>query len=188
MARNKQDTRKRIMDASYVLFRKRGYTRVNMDEIAETAGITKRTLYSHFESKDALLENVLEDQQDMALKAFRTFGKQLIGTPREIVRIFFAELAQWSTQPKWSASGFTRLAMEMADLPGHPARRIASRHKKLLESHLADALSAAGLKDADRSARKIWILSEGAMALVLIHGDVSYYEEALNAALRVISD
>jgi AcrR family transcriptional regulator len=188
MARNKQDTRKRIMDAAYVLFRKRGYTRVNVDEIAATAGITKRTLYSHFESKDALLENVLEDQQDMALKAFRTFGKQLIGTPEEIVRIFFKELAQWSKNPKWSASGFTRLAMELADLPGHPARRIASRHKKLLESHLADALYAVGLKNAESSAKKIWIISEGAMALVLIHGDVSYYEEALNVALRVISD
>ena len=70
----------------------------------------------------------------------------------------------------------------------HPARRIASRHKKLLESHLADVLSAAGQKDAESAARKIWIISEGAMALVLIHGDASYYDEALNATLRVVSD
>ncbi len=188
MARSKQETRKRIMDAAYVLFRQRGYTRVNVDEIADTAGITKRTLYSHFESKDALLENVLEDQQDRAFEAFRTFGKKLVGTPQDIVRIFFSELAHWSKTPKWTASGFTRLAIELADLPGHPARRIAGRHKKLLESHLADVLAAAGQADAERSARKIWIISEGAMALVLIHDDSSYYEAALEAALGVVSD
>ena len=187
MARNKQRTRKRIVDAAYVLFRKRGYTRVNVDEIANTAGITKRTLYSHFDSKDALLESVLEDQHEMALAAFQTFGEKLIGSPEDIVRIFFRELAKWAKSPRWSGSGFTRLAMELADLPGHPARRIASQHKKLLESRLADSLAASGREDAKNCARKIWIISEGTMVMVLIHGDSSYCKTAEEAALSVIS-
>jgi AcrR family transcriptional regulator len=174
------------MDAAYVLFRRYGYTRVNVDQIADAAGFTKRTLYSHFESKDALLESVLEDQQEMALTAFLTFGKHLQGTPEEVVRTFFAEMARWSDTPQWYGSGFTRLAMELADLPGHPARRIASSHKRLLETHLADTLTDAGCPDAAGCARKIWIISEGAMALVLIHGDSGYYSDALEAALSVI--
>jgi len=187
MARDKQRTRKKIMDAAYVLFRKRGYTRVNVDEIADAAGITKRTLYSHFESKDALLESVLEDQHEMALAAFQTFGEKLIGTPEDIVRIFFRELAKWAKTPRWSGPGFTRLAMELADLPGHPARRIASQHKKLLASHLAASLAASGLEDARSCARKIWIISEGAMVMMLIHGDSSYSSDAQEAALAVIA-
>lgn len=187
MARNRQLTRKKIMDAAYVLFRRRGYARVNVDEIADAAGITKRTLYSHFESKDALLESVLEDQHDMAFAAFQTFGKQLTGTPEDIVRTFFKELAQWSKSPKWAGSGFTRLAMELADLPGHPARRIASRHKIQLEAHLAETLAAAGHKDATDCARKILLICEGTMALMIIHGDQSYCEAAEAAALSVIA-
>ena len=187
MARDRQKTRKKIMDAAYVLFRKRGFTRVNVDEIADAAGITKRTLYSHFESKDALLESVLEHQHEMAFAAFQTFGQKLVGTPEDVVRIFFTELGKWAKTPRWSGSGFTRLAMELADLPGHPARRIASQHKRMLETHLADLLAASGLNDARTCARKMWLISEGAMAMMLIHGDNGYCDKAKEAALAVIS-
>lgn len=188
MARGKAETRQRILDAAYVLFRGRGYARVSIDEIAEAAGTTKRTLYSHFDSKDSLLACVLEDQREMASAAFQTFGSQLVGTPECIVRAFFDELLKWSSKPKWPGSGFTRLAMELADLPGHPARRIASRHKHHLETHLAEALARAGVQDAAGLACKIWILSEGAMVLMLIHGDRSYCKAAEDAALAVLRD
>ncbi len=186
MRRKKEQTRKEIMDAAYALFRHRGFTRVNVDEIAEAASITKRTLYSHFDSKDALLKAVLDDQHEMAFAAFQTFGRKLTGRPEEIVASFFKELLKWSSKPRFPGSGFTRLAMELADLPGHPARRIASQHKQMLEAHLADLLSEAGLPDPAKHARQLWLLSEGAMALVLIHGDKSYCTAAEEAALTLI--
>ena len=58
-------------------------------------------------------------------------------------------------KPSWAGSGFTRLVIELADLPGHPARAIARRHKALLESHLGDLLKRAGVKEAYRRAREI---------------------------------
>lgn len=102
-----------------MLFRERGYTRVNVDEIAAAADITKRTLYSHFKSKDALLEAVLETQHALAFASFQTFGRKLSGGPEDMVRSFFRELRKWSSKPRFAGSGFTRLAMELADLPGH---------------------------------------------------------------------
>lgn len=186
MPRKKERTRALIMDAAYDLFRRRGYTRVNVDEISAAASVTKRTLYSHFESKDALLKAVLEAQHALAFAAFQTFGRKLNGSPDEIVRSFFQELMQWSAKPRFPGSGFTRLAVELADLPGHPARRIASKHKRLLEEHLADVLENAGLADATRCARQIFILSEGVIALAVIHGDKAYCAAAEEAALALI--
>lgn len=174
------------MDAAYVLFRQRGYTRVNVDEISAAAGITKRTLYSHFESKDALLEAVLKAQHSMAFTAFQTFGRKLNGGPEQVVRSFFKELSTWSGKPRFAGSGFTRLAMELADLPGHPARRISSMHKKLLEGYLVEVLAKAGLPNADKLGRQIWILSEGVIALTVIHGDRKYCAEAEEAALALV--
>ncbi len=187
MARRKDVTRVLIMDAAYGLFRQRGYTRVSVDEIADAAGLTKRTLYSHFDSKDDLLKAVLETQHATAFAAFLNFGRKLVGTPRDVIHTYFAELFRWSGRPKWPGSGFTRLAMELADLPGHPARRIASRHKKLLEAHLAEALASAGVTDAAARARQVWILSEGAIALMLIHGDRSYCKAAEDAAQVIVA-
>lgn len=186
MSRTRDRTRTRIMDAAYVLFRERGYTRVNVDEISVAAGITKRTLYSHFVSKDALLEAVLEAQHALAFASFQTFGRKLSGDPSDIVRSFFRELRKWSSKPRFAGSGFTRLAMELADLPGHPARRIASAHKKLLEGHLVKVLEEAGLPEPEKHGRQIWILAEGVMALALIHGDKSYSAEAEHAAMKLI--
>ena len=185
MSRTRDRTRTRIMAAAYVLFRERGYTRVTVDEISTAAGITKRTLYSHFQSKDALLEAVLESQHAMAFASFQTFGRKLGGNPEEVVRSFFRELRKWSSKPRFAGSGFTRLAMELADLPGHPARRIASKHKKLLEGHLVEVLTKAGLSDAEKRGRQIWILSEGVIALAVIHGHRNYCTAAEEAALAL---
>jgi AcrR family transcriptional regulator len=187
MARSRERTRRGILDAAYVLFRRKGFTRVNVDEISAAAGITKRTLYTHFPSKDALLEEVLKSQHELAFAAFKTFSGDLAGAPHRIIDVLFSELARWSKKPRWAGSGFTRLAMELADLPGHPARRIARIHKTLIESHIAQVLNNAGLPDPQGKARQVCILTEGAMALMLINGDRDYCTAAQEAAQVLIA-
>jgi AcrR family transcriptional regulator len=186
MPRTAELTRKRILDAAYALFRRRGYSRVSMDEIAAATTVTKRTLYYHFESKDRLLSTVLEDQHHLALAAFRTFGDKLAGSPEAIIDGLFRELAVWSDRPRWAGSGFTRLVIELADLPGHPARLIARRHKAMLEAHLAELFAQAGIARPRECAHEIWLLSEGAISLILVHGDRSYAAAAAQAAKRLI--
>jgi AcrR family transcriptional regulator len=186
MPRSSDRTRGQILDRAYRLFRQRGYSRVSMDEIAAATPITKRSLYYHFRSKDELLASVLQAQAELALAAFRTFGDHLSGSPEAIVDTFFKDLVAWSAQPRWAGSGFTRLVIELADLPGHPARFIARRHKALLESHLAEVLRRAGIRQPRRRAREIWLLCEGAMVMMLIHGEQNYATAAAQAAKRLV--
>jgi AcrR family transcriptional regulator len=180
-------TRKTVLDAAYVLFRRKGYTRVSMDEIAAGARVTKRTLYYHFESKDALLAAMLEAQHDLALAAFKTFADRLGDSPGAIIDALFRGLEVWADTPRWAGSGFTRLVIELADLRGHPARTIARRHKALLEGHLAELLAKAGVRAARQRAREVWLLSEGAISLMLVHGDRSYAAAAAQAAKRLMA-
>jgi len=99
---------------------------------------------------------------------------------------FFAQLAGWaSATPRWSGSGFTRLAVELADLPGHPARAIARRAKATTEAWLAERLAAAGVRQPRDRARELMLLMEGAMALTLIHGERTYIDAAARAAVRL---
>ena len=108
VAKSADQTRQRILQAAYKLFRRRGFFRVGVDEIAAAAGITKRTLYYHFKSKDALLAAVLASQHEQDFAAFQTFGIELSGSPEKIVDALFRELAIWSAKPRWAGSGFTR--------------------------------------------------------------------------------
>lgn len=56
-----KDPRKRaaILKAAKTLFAHRGYTETSMDALAQQAGVSKLTVYSHFADKDALLTEVV---------------------------------------------------------------------------------------------------------------------------------
>ena len=191
MPRSAEKTRQQILDGAYRLFRRRGYSRVTMDDIAAETRCTKRTLYNHFESKDQLLADVLTAQHELAVKAFNTFGDRLSGSPEAVIKGMFRELAVWADKPRWAGSGFTRLVIELADLPGHPARLMARRHKARLERCFCELLERSGVRRAAELSRAVWLLSEGAISLILIHGDQGYSaaaSEAANALLRLHLD
>ena len=44
----------------------------------------------------------------------------------------------------------------------------------MLEAHLAEMLAKAGVARRAKRAREIWLLSEGAISLILVHRDRSY--------------
>ena len=157
-----------------------------MNDIAAGAALTKRTLYHHFDSKDALLAAMLEAQHDLAVAAFVKMIDRPEQGPEHLVERLFADLASWSATKHWEGSGFTRLAVELADLPGHPARRMARQHKATLERLLTERLESDGISDAAAVAREILLLTEGAMVMILIHGDRSYASAAATAARRLL--
>ncbi|PYJ18376.1 MAG: hypothetical protein DME96_02550 [Verrucomicrobia bacterium] len=55
-------SRQRIVEAARAHFFSHGFRSVTMDDLAEELGVSKKTLYSHFPSKIALLEAVLADK------------------------------------------------------------------------------------------------------------------------------
>ena len=182
--RNSADTKRRIIDAAYGLFYSSGFARAGVDDIAEAAGVTKRTLYYHFDSKDALVEAVLANQNELALARIQSWAQRLTGDPASVVERLFAEFAAWARQPQWRGSGFTRAAMEFAQLPGHPARVAARRHKARIETWLADQLGAGD--KAPQLARQLMLLLEGCHSLILIHGDAAYADTAAAAARALL--
>jgi|ERR1051326_5700501 AcrR family transcriptional regulator len=186
MPRSSEATRRRILDAAYELFYRKGFTRVGVDEVAGLAGVTKRSLYYHFKSKDELLAAVLDLQHELSMAHIRRYDDRYRVDANEIVSILFSELARWSEKPGWTGAGFTRVAMELADLPGHPARGAARRHKAAREAWYAEILAKAGAASPSEGARQISLLTEGTIALILIHGDRSYAEAAAKAAKELL--
>ena len=49
-----------MLKAAQRLFAEAGYEAVSMDRVAKTAGVSKATLYAHFESKEKLFAEILE--------------------------------------------------------------------------------------------------------------------------------
>ena len=51
-----------IIEVARELFHKFGFKKVSMDEIAREAGVTKKTIYRYFDSKEALLEYFIQEE------------------------------------------------------------------------------------------------------------------------------
>lgn len=51
-----------IIEAARLLFHKYGFKKVSMDEIAREAGVTKKTIYSYFSSKEDLLNYFIQEE------------------------------------------------------------------------------------------------------------------------------
>jgi len=185
MPRNTVATRKRILTAAYRLFYRRGYVRVTMDDISAAARITKRSVYYHFKSKDDLVKAALEDQQAHILSLAQKWVSEPATSPAMLLAEIFGELRRWVAKPGWIGSGYTRLAMELADLPGHPARKIGRQHKRALEDWLTAQLAVAGARNPEKLARATSLLMEGTMLLVLIHNDPNYASTAQMAAIAL---
>jgi AcrR family transcriptional regulator len=189
MPRNASDTRARILEAAEELFYSEGVRNVSVDAIAERAGVTKRTLYYHFASKDELIAAYLDGRDGMTLARYqRWFAETGEGRPlAERLGDMFARLADWSRNPLWKGCSFARAASELAGEPDHPAFAVASRHKKRFEAWLADLIAEAGIADSAAAARRIMLLLDGAASQSLIHRDPSYAEAAIGAVHMLLT-
>lgn len=179
-------TRARILAAAYDRFYREGFGRTTMDAIAEASGVTKRTLYQHFDSKDALLGAVLAEQNDRALTLVRRWAGEAAATPEDLVATIFEGLGRWAARPRWLGSGYTRLAMELADMPGHPARRMAAGHKRAVEDWLGAEFTRLAVPEPALRAAEVMMLMEGCTSLILIHGDRDYAVLAGHAARALV--
>jgi AcrR family transcriptional regulator len=179
-------TRKRIVDAATKLFYAEGIGRVSVDAVAEKAGLTKRTLYYHFKSKDDLIAAYLDGRDQPNIRQMSGWFEAAEGGVERKVEAIFTNLARVAKNPKWKGCGFLRTAAELASMPGHPAVKAGSRHKKNFETWLTGELSGYGVDEPQTLALEIVLLMDGAFSIMLIHRDPDYVEAAGHAAATLV--
>jgi TetR/AcrR family transcriptional regulator, regulator of autoinduction and epiphytic fitness len=97
--------RQAILQAAIDEFRGNGFEATSMDRIAATAGVSKRTVYNHFPSKDALFAEILVQLWekstaliDLAYRPDRPLREQLLELLRQKLRMLddanFVDLAR----------------------------------------------------------------------------------------------
>lgn len=179
-------TRERIVAAANRLFYREGIGRVSVDAIAEEAGLTKRSLYYHFRSKDDLVAAYLDYRDLPNLSAFQKWFCEAEGAIDEKIAAIFDHLAEAAKHPKWKGCGFLRTSAELINLPGHPAIKAGADHKKKVETWLANCLAEAGIGHAEPLAQQIRLLLDGAFSVAMLHREPSYFTTAGEAARSLI--
>jgi AcrR family transcriptional regulator len=179
-------TRDRIVSAASKLFYSEGIRGVSVDAVAAKAGVTKRTLYYHFRSKDDLIAAYLAARDQPNLALFKQWFDEANGNVAAKIENIFRNLARSARHQKWKGCGFLRTSAELANLPGHPAIKIGAAHKKKFEEWLRIAFEGEGIQEGSQLARQIVLLLDGSFAVVLLHRDASYMETAGKAAFSLV--
>ncbi|MBI5318609.1 TetR/AcrR family transcriptional regulator [Bradyrhizobium sp.] len=186
MPPNGNPTRDRIVAAATKLFYSEGLRATSVDAVAEKAGVTKKTLYYHFRTKDELIAAYLASRDQPTLAWYERWFAETRGSTADKVRGLFRAFGKSADTPHWRGCGFLRTIAELASTPGHPAIKAGAAHKKKFEAWMADTLARDGVHDAAKIARQIVILLDGAATVMLIHRDTAYVEAAGDVAAELV--
>jgi AcrR family transcriptional regulator len=187
MARRLNDTRNRILRAAGELFSDAGIRAGGMDQIAERACVTKRTLYYHFRSKDDLIAAYMSELNGATLARLRAMMQGGGETLADRVSFLLSELARAAAAPRWRGCGFLSAAFEVGEMPGHPARRIAAAHKRAMEDWLTEEIRRESLACAEFRARCLMLLLDGTIAQLVVHKDAEYAATAAAMARSILA-
>lgn len=156
---------RRVLTAAGRLFYDRGIHAVGVDAIAESAGVTKKTLYDRFGSKDALVLVYLQER-DARWRAHLDATIDAVPTPgiERVLAVFDAAIS-WSDEnsPKGCSAINARAEMPRSD--GEVLVEV-TRQKRWLLGVFAALCREAGLERPDETARALMLLYEGAIVTV----------------------
>ncbi|RRS01220.1 TetR/AcrR family transcriptional regulator [Glycomyces terrestris] len=175
-----QDTpvRDQVLEAADRLFYAKGTHAVGMDELRAAAGVSLKRLYQLFESKEALIEAVLQ-WRDATLTAEITAYTARQDTPERQVLAVFDWIADSSGSPGFRGCAFINAYAEH----GASSERItaAVRHQKSGMHGAIHAMAAAAGRP-EWVADSIFLLFEGAMTNTAIAASSEPARQARAAA------
>jgi AcrR family transcriptional regulator len=163
----------RIVETADRLFYGQGIRAIGVDTIAAEVGISKRTLYNHFPSKDALIVAYLSRRSTPIRVSERPPLEQILGAFDRLERAF--------ADKGFRGCPFVNAVAELGER-GHAANQIAVAFKEQRRTGFRDLLAQLGVPDPDGLATQLAILVDGAIAGALVRGDPAMARAAKEAA------
>jgi AcrR family transcriptional regulator len=175
----------RILASASGLFYERGLQAVGVDAIAAAAGVTKKTVYDQFGSKDALVVAYLAARDERWRRHVAAFlEREPEGSAARVLATFDA-LGEWMARENARGCAFVNAAAELA--PGHPALEVVHEEKRWLRDTYAALAAAAGARAPARLGGELAILHEGALVIYSLGGDPGAAGTARGAAAALLA-
>ena len=170
--------RERILETADRLFYGLGIRAVGVDTVAAEIGISKRTLYNYFPSKDELIVAYLSRRLRPAAPSERPPAEQILGNFERLERTFASNV--------FRGCPFVNAVAELKEST-HAANRIALAYKEQRRLWFRDLLLKLAVKDPDALALQLQILADGAIAAMLVRGEPKVARAAGEAARTLLT-
>lgn len=173
--------REQLIQAATRLFAEQGYRATGIDQISEVAGVTKKTLYHHFRSKDELVLACLRDYEGRYRNNFMRMLEAVSPEPRERLLALFDLAGQWFASDRFYGCLFINAVAEHAAADS-PLRVVCQEFKRLERRYIRELAEAAGVPDPDGLATSLALLFEGAIVTAQVSGSAESAANAKKAA------
>ncbi|UUX49591.1 TetR/AcrR family transcriptional regulator [Nisaea acidiphila] len=160
------DKREIILDAAERAFLTEGFRATGIDRVLAPTGVSTRTLYKNFATKEALALAVLE-RRDRRFYSAMAMPPDPGGDP---VQDLFTKLAHWTREEGANGCIFLRALGEYG-LRETDIAAFVEEHKRRMRALVADRVTARLGRAAPPLADRIWILFEGATASAAVAGE-----------------
>lgn len=154
--------RDELVRAALDAFQSGGFHATGVDALAAVAGMSKTSIYNHFDAKEDVILAALDLRHGEVLAAFAAHMDEAGEAPRARIIGFFAALADWFAAPNFCGCAFIKAAAEH-QRAADPIREAARAHKRDMEALLAVETARLPVADPAALARMLMILSEGAI-------------------------
>ncbi|MCX5384451.1 TetR/AcrR family transcriptional regulator [Streptomyces sp. NBC_00083] len=150
----------KILETASRLFYEQGIRAVGVEAIAEEAGVTKKTLYDRFGSKDDLIVAYLRARDGLWRSTLVTHVNSHDGPPTQKILSTFTALRDWMHERNLRGCAFINASVELP--PNHPGREVAGDQKTWFLAFLEELAREADVQDPAALAAQVLILHEGA--------------------------
>ena len=157
--------RERLLDAAGELFYRDGVN-IGVDALCKAAGVSKKSMYQLFRSKDELIAESLANVGPAYQQALEP-GVEDGDTPRERILAVFRNLDQAAVGQEFQGCPFVSTALELKN-PEHPGSVVARHFKQRLTDFFLGELVAAGADDPEGMAIQLTMAFDGASARAVV--------------------
>ncbi|MFJ5259789.1 TetR/AcrR family transcriptional regulator [Streptomyces sp. NPDC088387] len=158
---DKASPRDRLLDAAVELTYREGVN-IGVDALCRAAGVSKRSMYQLFDSKEEMLAAGLKSRIEGYESRFRADPEQA-STPRERILYVFRQLTESADEPGYCGCPYLAALVELKD-PEHPAHVVSREAKDRLKSTFRELAELGGAHDPDLLARQLTLVFDGASA------------------------
>ncbi|MCD9144050.1 TetR/AcrR family transcriptional regulator [Streptomyces albireticuli] len=166
--RGMAEKRQAITRAARTVFARDGFSRASVDAIAAEAGVSKRTIYNHFQDKEELFRSVVIESAGSVTAWHRTMVERHLGKITDLERDLTSFAFDWASPPPEFADHFALVRQIHAEAshlepavieawqeagPRPAFRQLAHRLGELAEEGLLD------IDDAGVAARHFALLA-----------------------------
>lgn len=164
--------RQDIINAAERLFYSNGFHGTSTDRICSEAGVSTRTFYRYFPSREQLTEAVMLERKQ------RFFSALSAPDHPQAIEQLFAELGRWTAEYGADGCFFLKLSGEYAQENPRLAA-LALDFRYALREYIIATVKRPTL------AESIWMLFEGAITAALILGPQAAYQAGKAAAILI---